>query len=101
MPDTFRAWQREILDAAEERDWIVRRLDMREGIVLEDAAGALTIRIVGITLSPAFIRSMPLGWIRPARTLVDESPCWCRLDNAESHEPRCLERRALDSRIAS
>ena len=95
MSDSLLAWQRGILDAAEERDWVVLRLDAREGVVLEEPDRGLTIRIVGVMLSPDFIRRMPLGYIRPARTMADDSPCWCRFDNLDGHESKCGERREL------
>jgi hypothetical protein len=71
---------------------------MREGVVLEEPAqGGLTVRISGVMLSPAFVRSMPLAGVPPRRQLADGSNCWCRFDNVddvvESHEPNCLERR--------
>lgn len=94
----FRAWQREILDAAEWRDWIVQRLDMREGVVLEEPIeGGITIRISGRSLSPAFVRSLPLAGMASARRMLDGSPCWCVSSDEPhegwSHAPRCLERR--------
>jgi hypothetical protein len=90
----LRAYQHELLDAAEERDWIVIRLDAREGLVLEEPVKmGLVLRITGLTLTPAFVRSLPLATLPPVRTLVDDSPCWCRFDNLEGHDAKCAERR--------
>jgi hypothetical protein len=53
-------WQRSILDAAEERGWIVVRLDLRDGIILEEPmAVGITMRLSGHTLDADFIRSLP------------------------------------------
>jgi len=94
----FRRWQRDILDAAEHRDWIVLRLDMREGVVLEEPIeGGLMLRITGHTLSPTFIQRLPLAGMPSARRMPDGSPCWCISSDEPhdgwSHAPRCLERR--------
>lgn len=56
----YAAYQRAILDAAEERGWTVVRLDMREGIVLEEPiAGGLVLRISGRDITPEFIAALP------------------------------------------
>jgi hypothetical protein len=95
VADAIRAWQRDILDAAEERDWTVVRLDLRDGVVLEDPRRLLTIRIVGVTLTADFIRRLPLADADPVRKLADDSLCWCRFDNGVGHESKCRERREV------
>jgi hypothetical protein len=51
---------REVLEAADELGWVVVRVDVREGIVLEEPiAGGLTIRISGRTIDPQFVRDLP------------------------------------------
>lgn len=53
-------WQRAILDAAEERGWIVVRIDLRQGVVLEEPmATGLTLVVSGHVLDAEFIRSLP------------------------------------------
>lgn len=53
-------WQRAILDAAEERGWIVVRIDLRQGVVLEEPlATGIVMNISGHTLDANFIRSLP------------------------------------------
>jgi hypothetical protein len=53
-------WQRSILDAAEERGWIVVRLDLRQGVVLEEPiAIGITMVLSGHTLGADFVRSLP------------------------------------------
>jgi hypothetical protein len=53
-------WQRAILDAAEERGWIVVRLDLRQGVVLEEPmATGITLVLSGHTLDAEFVRSLP------------------------------------------
>ena len=53
-------WHRSILDAAEERGWIVVRLDLRQGIVLEEPlAVGITMVLSGRSLDADFVRSLP------------------------------------------
>jgi hypothetical protein len=53
-------WQRAILDAAEERGWIVVRIDLRQGVVLEEPlAAGITLVVSGHTLDAEFVRSLP------------------------------------------
>lgn len=53
-------WLREILNAAEERGWLVIRLDLRQGIVLEEPmAAGVTMVLSGRDLTGEFIRSLP------------------------------------------
>lgn len=53
-------WQRAILDAAEERGWIVVRIDLRQGVVLEEpVAIGVTMVLSGHLLDAEFIRSLP------------------------------------------
>lgn len=53
-------WQRAILDAAEERGWIVVRIDLRQGVVLEEPmATGIVMNISGHLLDADFVRSLP------------------------------------------
>lgn len=53
-------WQHEIIEAAQERGWTVMRIDMREGVLLEEGiAGGIVLRLSGVTLNAAFVRSLP------------------------------------------
>ena len=53
-------WQRSILDAAEERGWIVVRIDLRDGLILEEPmAAGITMRLSGYVLDADFVRSLP------------------------------------------
>ena len=53
-------FQHELIEAAQERGWSVVRLDIREGLVLEEPiAGGAIVRIAGRGLTSAFIRSLP------------------------------------------
>jgi hypothetical protein len=53
-------FQHELIEAAQERGWTVVRLDLREGIVLEEPiAAGVVLRVSGRDLSSAFIRSLP------------------------------------------
>ena len=53
-------FQHELIEAAQDRGWTVVRLDIREGIVLEEPiAGGVVIRISGRDLSATWIRSLP------------------------------------------
>lgn len=94
----LRTWQRDIIEAAWERDWVVLALDARDSSITieEPVAMGIRMRLSGATLSPEFVRRLPLAGMPPVRTLVDESPCWCRFDNPgdAGHESKCLERRS-------
>lgn len=63
MPELVKtSWQHqhELIEAAQERGWTVVRIDIREGLVLEDpAAGGVVLRLSGRDLDSVFIRSLP------------------------------------------
>ena len=52
--------QHELIEAAQERGWEVARIDVREGIVLEEPiANGIVLRVSGRSLDAGFIRSLP------------------------------------------
>ncbi len=61
-PYSTNEWVRDILAAVEERGYSLTRFDIREGVVIEEpVAAGVTIRLSGRTLSPEFIRSLPIA----------------------------------------
>lgn len=53
-------WQHEVLEAAQERGWLVTRTDIRTGVTLEEPVGhGITMVLTGVRLNAAFIRSLP------------------------------------------